>query len=850
MLKKIETVMKESFNKVKGFFTSKGFKKTIKITGFFFIGLFSLILISAIGLRIYFERNKTEIVAKINTQINDNISGEAKIGDIGYKFLIGFPNFTVVLKNVELKDSLFPIHKRKLLKAGEIEVRLNVLSLLKKEVNIHKVVINDATIDLYKDKNGVSNSNIFKTKKKKQKTESTTSTSIDEVILKNVNFISENQQGNKLFYFEIKSLKSKIEYSDEGWKTDVRLKTFAKSLAFNTLKGSFVKNKEIEGKLEVNFSKEQKRISVVAEKLEIGGDPFNINAHFNIGKGNSLFGIDIKTKILWHNAYNLLSNNISSKLNKFDLKVPLAASCVIKGNMSVKGDPEIVVYAVINDDELKTSYGTVTNCSFKGKFTNNYKTGLGFNDTNSAIIITDFKGDYKEIPLNIPSAIINNLEKPVATGKFNSEYDVVKLKNLINEDFIKFSEGKAKVDLDFKVDIVDLKLNKPNLIGNIIINDVSLYYKPKNMNLQKTHIELHFTEQALLIKKIKYQNQKNTVFMEGRVDNFLNLYYDAPEKMTVNWKIYSPYLDIKQIIGVLSYHDKSAPAKTETKTQSSGQLQEVFNKSKVSLDLQVDKLSYNKMMGSQFKVNIIMANGLYVKNGSMQGSTGSSIYFDAQLVPKNEFVLFKSNINLKDGEISRFLASFNNFGVKSFTPNSIKGKLSLTTSLTGTLNSERELIKSSLAGNFKFNVKNGTLKDFEPIKKIGKIAFPNRDVSNIAFSDLYAIATINGEKINVKECKITSNVLNLDVNGVYSLSHKGTNLAVKIPLRNPKDDYKIINLNEREAQRFKGIVLNLQVVDGENGQTKIKLGKPSGEASKEVPKENRKEKRREKRKEQ
>lgn len=50
------------------------------------------------------------------------------------------------------------------------------------------------------------------------------------------------------------------------------------------------------------------------------------------------------------------------------------------------------------------------------------------------------------------------------------------------------------------------------------------------MNLQKTNIELHFTEQALLIKKIKYQNQKNTVFMEGRVDNFLNLYYDAPEK--------------------------------------------------------------------------------------------------------------------------------------------------------------------------------------------------------------------------------------------------------------------------------------------------------------------------------
>ena len=55
--------------------------------------------------------------------------------------------------------------------------------------------------------------------------------------------------------------------------------------------------------------------------------------------------------------------------------------------------------------------------------------------------------------------------------------------------------------------------------------------------------------------------------MEGRVDNFLNLYYDAPEKMTVNWKISSPFLDIKQILGVLAYHDKSVAVKTQNNTQ-------------------------------------------------------------------------------------------------------------------------------------------------------------------------------------------------------------------------------------------------------------------------------------------
>jgi uncharacterized protein involved in outer membrane biogenesis len=816
--------MKKVFDTFKSVFASKVVKKTFKIVGFFFLGLLALIIVSATGLRIYFENHKTEIVKKINTKINENILGEAKIGDIGYKFLVGFPNFTMVLKNVELEDSLFAIHKRPVLKAGEIEVRLNVLSLLKNEVNIHKIVIIDATIDLFKDKNGITNSNIFKPKK--NKSESKTTTSIDEVVLKNVNFISENQKGNKLFSFQIESLKSEIKYSDEGWRTDVRLKTFAKSLAFNTKRGSFVKDKTIEGKLSVNFSKEQNKINVETKNLEIGKDLFNITAHFSVDTGSSPFAIAIRTKIKWRNASNLLSNNISSKLNQFNLQEPLLATCVIKGDMSVAGDPEIVVNAVIKDDELTTTYGSVKKCSFNGKFTNNYKKGLGFNDANSAIIITDFEGDFKEIPINIPRGIINNLEKPVATGKFNSEYDVVKLGNFINEDFIKFSGGTAKVNLDFKVDIVDLKLHKPKFTGGIFIKNASFFAKTKNLNFKNTDIELFFTEQALLIKKIKIQSKDNTVFMEGKVDNFLNFYYDAPEKMNVNWKIYSPYLDVRQIVSALTYHYHPEGSKSKSRNQSSGQLQEVLRKSQVFLEIKVDKLTYKKMTANNFKVNIIMAKkGLYVNNVSIQGSTGSTMSLDANVIPQGKSLLFKANLKLKEGNISRFLASFNNFGIKSFTPNDIKGNLSLTTTLSGILNEERELNTNSISGNVAFDIKDGALSNFEPIIKIGKIAFPNRDVKNITFSNLTGDATIKGNLINVKKLKVSSNVMNIDAKGMYSLSNVGTNLGVKIPLRNPKDDYKITDSNERDVLRYKGIVVNLMVVDGKDGTTKIKLGK-------------------------
>ncbi len=98
---------------------------------------------------------------------------------------------------------------------------------------------------------------------------------------------------------------------------------------------------------------------------------------------------------------------------------------------------------------------------------------------------------------------------------------------------------------------------------------------------------------------------------------------------------------------------------------------------------------------------------------------------------------------------------------------------------------------NSISGDVSFLVKKGTLTNFDPILKIGKTALPNRDVKNITFSDLEGNATVNGSLINLKELKISSNVLNLDAKGTYSLSNTGTNIAVRIPLRNPKDDYKL-----------------------------------------------------------
>lgn len=68
---------------------------------------------------------------------------------------------------------------------------------------------------------------------------------------------------------------------------------------------------------------------------------------------------------------------------------------------------------------------------------------------------------------------------------------------------------------------------------------------------------------------------------------------------------------------------------------------------------------------------------------------------------------------------------------------------------------------------------------------------------------------------------INSSILNMNVAGIYSFV-KGTNIALDVPLRNPKNDENITDKQEIKERRMRGIVLHILASDGNDG--KIKFG--------------------------
>ena len=311
--------------------------------------------------------------------------------------------------------------------------------------------------------------------------------------------------------------------------------------------------------------------------------------------------------------------------------------------------------------------------------------------------------------------------------------------------------------------------------------------------------------------------------MEGSIRNFLNLYYTAPEKIVLNWEVKSPQLHLGEFLGFLNARPNVIQVKSRGKGTFGKDLNNVFNKSKVNLNLAVDKIYYKKFLATDATAQLFVSEqGIEIKNTRVKHANGS-INVTGNLYQTGNATKFAIDAVVANANVKSLFYGFDNFGLQSITYKNITGSLFSKVKLNGRISNRGVLMPNSLSGLIAFNLKNGALLNFQPLINVGKFAFPLRDLNNITFSDLGGALDVRGEKINIRPMKISSSVLNLDVAGIYAMN-KGTNITMDVPLRNPKKDLGS-SRQEQVENRMSGIVLHLVAVDGEDGKIKIKLNR-------------------------
>jgi len=797
--------------------------KVVKITLKILSILFVIIALIYTSLGIYVSSHHEEILQNINKVAYENFKGDIKIGDLDILFFKGFPNLTLKIKDIEVKDSLWNQHKKTLLKSEMIYAKILPWAILHSEINIKSITIEGTTLDIYVDENGYSNISAFEKRKNVIKDttskESILNLEINKILLKRVNFISENLANKKLFDFRIDYLDVKINPEDDKLELFLKLKTEVKSLAFNTVHGSFAKNKIIQGNLFAVYDKTKKSIAVNSESLEIGKTTFKLAANFGTSQTNSLFAINLFSKsILWKEASSLVSKNIAEKLNKFDFEKPFEVKCDILGDLKVKGDPAIHVVTNFKDNTLKALDYQVDKCNFKGEFTNDYAKNRFFDDANSAILLHDFQGDFKNIPFKTKNLMILDLKKPIASGYFVSNFDVIHLNSLLNKELFDFKKGNANVEVTFKSDVVNFSISKPFIIGDIKIEDTDFKYVPGNVDFNKNNINLEFTTDKLIVKNISCETEKSKIQMHGYSENFMNLFYDSPEKIVLNWDIYCQKLVLEDFMYLLHSKKNNTISK---KPKNKEFIKNVIKHSNLVANVKIDKLNYKKFNGTDAKAKVSIVGGNLLFNEVSIKNNNGTYFVKGMVTPSEKNKKFNVQVLVKNSDIDKLLYSFDNFGMNKINYNTLRGDIDITTNLSGLIGNEGGLIENSLIGNLKFNLRNGALINFEPIENVGKFVFPNRNFKNIKIDKIDGDVDLKNGIVSIKPMQINTSVIKLDIAGDYGLN-SGTNLQLDVHLRDPAKDAKEVSKAAKIENRNKGVIVHLQAVDDKNGKIKIK----------------------------
>ncbi len=801
----------------------------LKITLRIFGGFVGLLLLLWAGLAIYVSSHKKELLASITRQLNENINGQLTVQSMEPTLVQGFPAVSVSLRNVLLRDTMYHVHHHDLLRAKEMSITVNALSLIKGSPRIRDVRVQDGDVYLFTDSLGYSNTNLFIKKEVRDSSGKKPQPKINHFFFDNVHFVYENKPQQKLFSFEVARLEGKFKYRDTGWQASLEVNTLVRALTFYGPFGPFLKDKHVKADFELNYNERMGILDIPVKEIEVEGDDVSIGATIFIKAAPIVFNIEIHTdRIGFQAGRSILSTHIAEKLAMVDIKDPVKVQVSIRGSAKKKDQPLVYARWQLSDNELSGQGAVIKNCSFTGYFYNRVDPAMRICDENSVIAINNFIGSWEDIDFTADSVRIDNLISPVLAGHFKSGFELNKLNPVLNNRTFRLDAGSALLDLYFKGGISTNDATQPYITGSVAINKAAVTYMPRNLAFTNSSLSLDFRGSDLFVNKVRLQNGANVLFMDGSMRNLLNLYYTAPDKILLDWHIRSPQIGLDQYKSFLEARSK-APGEPIAKKNSaksisrfSGQLDQVLERSSVRMRMEIGKVAYQKFTASNIVAALSLTQaGIVLENVGLSHS-GGRITLKGNINQNGPVNRFAINAGVDKVRVNEFFAAFSNFNQTAITEKNIKGNLSVQADITGAVTDKGALVAGSMNGTASFDLQDGALMEFKPLENIGRYVFRRRNLSYIRIISLKDKLDIKGNTIRINPLSLSSDAINANIEGLYSFG-KGTDINVDVPLRNPKNDELILDDSLKLQKRMKGLVVHLNVADGEDGKMKIKL---------------------------
>ena len=748
------------------------------------------------------------------TQIEKQIKEDVTIGSVRSSFWNTFPSISVCLSDILIRDSLWNEHHHNFLKAENIYVSFHLLSLLKGKPEIQKVFVDEALIYLYTDACGNSNIN-----RKDDVAFHKGEGSIPVFTFRRTRLIIENETLNSYHDFDFVRLHCQAEKKKNSHVFRLDMKSVVHGIGFNLEKGSYLKEKTLEGHISLDYFPKDK-IVIDQVNLKIQHHPFVLHGTINLNADTMSYDLHIATtSILYKDASSILTQSIQENIKMISIAEPIDVEASVAGKMARKVVPAITTHFSVRDATMETPVGQFTHCTYTGSFNNQLDSLVLPGDANTKFTFNQLQLEWSNLLLTSTKMEIINLVHPFLKCDLQSTFKLVDLNPLATSSTIKFISGTGLLDVTFDGPITVRDPIPPVLNGTFEMADAELQYIPRNLVFKNCQGKLEFKKEDLIIKDISATTGSTVLNMHGHVTNLLAMLNLNPERLVIEWTITSPQLSLGDFISYVGESSFTLPQNQPVKnkiTNTASNLDRMMRNATVNLNVSTPKLVYKKFVATDAVAVVqLIGNKVLMKNVNLSHANGK-IQLKGSLTNGRNANNLDITSTLQNVDIPGIFKAFDNFGQDAITAENMKGKLSGKIAVQGIITDKALVQENSMKGNIDFSIRDGELNNFEPLVKITTTALKNRDFSQIRFTELTNHIKIVGSAIYVPKMEIRSNVVVLFVEGVYD-TKKGTDMSIQIPVSNLSNSENKTMENTGKA----GVNVRLRAKTAEDGDLKI-----------------------------
>jgi len=741
-------------------------------------------------------------------------------------FLRNFPHVSVLLRDVSITDSLFNIHHYTFFKGKEVFVSINILKLIDHEPPIKGIWVRTGELHLYTDLTGYTNAYLLHLKKDTtgSNQESEAKNELKNLYLKDVRLIVEDRKKAKLYDLVMSQLKVGVYNKEYGLVLSTRANILIKSLAFNTLRGSFVKDKVFRGHFNVFYQKKVKLLSIDNVNVELSGHLFNISAQFELAGTQPQYKLRIHTrKISYDFIKTALPQKLANALAIVNVNNSLDANAAITGPLK-GGEPKVYVTWHASEVNLNTLFMDFEQATFSGFYSNEVVAGLPRKDPNSVIEINDFTANWHGLPVRSEKIRILNLYEPLLTCDLTSGFSLTRLNELIGSNTLYLTQGQGNVRLNYAGPLVKNDNTNSFLNGTVSFKDAVIEYIPRKVEMKKVNGKLVFKNSDVFVENLQCEVLNNSITMDGQAKSLLTLINTQPDNANISWNIHMPVMNLGAFLYMFKSKEKGTRQlkKKSTLQAIADKIDDFVDRGRFQVKLNAGRLIYKDFEGKNALADITLLNDRYIINNVSMDHSGGHIALKGSLLNQTNFHHADLEVNMDNVDVSKVFAGFNNFGQDGITAESLEGKLSAHIETSMKIANDGHVIPSSIVSRIDFSLKDGALNKYEPIKKIQRFIFKKRNFDNIRFAELKDRLEINNQEVKINRMEIQSSVMSIFIEGVYS--KKGTtDLSIQVPLSNLKKRDENYNPENVGVDKKGGRSIFIRGRPGPDGNIKFNL---------------------------